>query len=385
MRNTKKKKKRNHYAQIRNALIGAVMIGTVISLWYGYGLYRERTAQAAERELLKNAAAAETVSADIEEETTEEIPSYTRVDYCDENLYRIMSQARNQLIHNADGTLTWQGKTYRRNTYIKAILGMGVDRSDEMTDTHTYGESGQSDAVFLLVQDTARDTIKILMISRNTITPVSLLGLNGIEDERSLTFLNMSYAFGDGREQSCENVQASVEDLLCGLQIDGYMAVDYAVLATLNDAVGGVTVTIPTEGMEESDPSFIKGTQVTLHGIQAERFIRFRDVDKDNSALYRMDQHEEYILQFFQALKEKSKEDSQIVAHLFDQIQDYMVTDMAKADYLKIGADAMTGELTSEDIRTLPGNGVAGEQFDEFYVDYNNAIPLILKLFYREV
>jgi hypothetical protein len=62
-----------------------------------------------------------------------------------------------------------------------------------------------------------------------------------------------------------------------------------------------------------------------------------------------------------------------------------MVTDMAKADYLKIGADAMTGELTSEDIRTLPGNGVAGEQFDEFYVDYNNAIPLILKLFYREV
>jgi anionic cell wall polymer biosynthesis LytR-Cps2A-Psr (LCP) family protein len=153
----------------------------------------------------------------------------------------------------------------------------------------------------------------------------------------------------------------------------------------LNDAVGGVTVTIPTEGMETTDPAFIKGTQVTLQGEQAERFIRFRDTSEDNSALYRMDQHEEYILQFFQALKKKSREDSQIVTHLFDLIQDYMVTDMNKADYLKIGADALTGGLTSADILTLPGNGRAGGQFDEFYVDYNNAIPLILKLFYREV
>jgi LCP family protein required for cell wall assembly len=317
--------------------------------------------------------------------SAEETPAYTRVDYCDENFYQIMSQARKQLIYNADGTLTWQGKTYRRNTYIKAIVGMGVDRGDEMTDTQTYGGSGQSDAVFLLVRDTARDTIKILMIPRDSITPVSLMGLNGIEDERSLTHLNMSYAFGDGREQSCENVQASVEYLLCGLKIDSYLAVDHAVLAMLNDAVGGVTVTIPTEGMEKTDPAFVKGTQVTLQGEQAERFVRFRDTTEDNSALYRMDQHEEYILQFFQALKIKSREDSQIVTHLFDLIQDYMVTDMAKADYLKIGADALTGGLTSADILTLPGNGMAGGQFDEFYVDYNNVIPLILNLFYREV
>jgi anionic cell wall polymer biosynthesis LytR-Cps2A-Psr (LCP) family protein len=128
----------------------------------------------------------------------------------------------------------------------------------------------------------------------------------------------------------------------------------------LNDAVGGVTVTIPTEGMEKTDPAFVKGTQVTLQGEQAERFVRFRDTTEDNSALYRMDQHEEYILQFFQALKIKSREDSQIVTHLFDLIQDYMVTDMAKADYLKIGADALTGGLTSADILTLPGNGMAG-------------------------
>jgi anionic cell wall polymer biosynthesis LytR-Cps2A-Psr (LCP) family protein len=137
--------------------------------------------------------------------------------------------------------------------------------------------------------------------------------------------------------------------------------------------------------MESKDPSFVKGATVTLHGDQAEKFIRHRDIQEDNSALYRMDQHKEYMLQFFQTAKKQSAQDSQLVTHLFDLIQNYMVTDMEKAEYLKIGADALTGGLTSEDIFTLPGNGMRGAEFDEFYVDYNNAIPMILKLFYREV
>ena len=62
----------------------------------------------------------------------------------------------------------------------------------------------------------------------------------------------------------------SVQKLLCGFTIDQYMAVDTTVVAQLNDAVGGVTVTVPTEGMEKKDPAFVKGNQVTLHGKQAE-------------------------------------------------------------------------------------------------------------------
>ena len=71
----------------------------------------------------------------------------------------------------------------------------------------------------------------------------------------------------------------SVQKLLCGFTIDQYMAVDTTVVAQLNDAVGGVTVTVPTEGMEKKDPAFVKGNQVTLHGKQAEAFVRYRDTD----------------------------------------------------------------------------------------------------------
>ena len=101
--------------------------------------------------------------------------------------------------------------------------------------------------------------------------------------------------------------------------------------------------------MEKKDPAFVKGNQVTLHGKQAEAFVRYRDTDYHFTALYRMDQQQEYITQYFQAVKAASKTDSQISGtHLFDMIQDYMVTDMTKDQYVKIAMDGMeAGSLTS--------------------------------------
>ena len=123
--------------------------------------------------------------------------------------------------------------------------------------------------------------------------------------DTKITQLTMAYAYGDGREGSCENMVESVQKLLCGFTIDQYMAVDTTVVAQLNDAVGGVTVTIPTDGMEKKDPAFVKGNQVTLHGKQAEAFVRYRDTDYHFTALYRMDQQQEYITQYFQAVKSR--------------------------------------------------------------------------------
>lgn len=60
----------------------------------------------------------------------------------------------------AQDQLTYKGKNYRRNQYVKAILCMGVDRSDTMTETKELGLAGQSDGIFLIAQDTARPYIK---------------------------------------------------------------------------------------------------------------------------------------------------------------------------------------------------------------------------------
>ena len=42
-----------------------------------------------------------------------------------------------------DGGVEYQGKSYRRNTYIKAILCMGIDRPGSLEETRTAGFGGQ--------------------------------------------------------------------------------------------------------------------------------------------------------------------------------------------------------------------------------------------------
>ena len=89
---------------------------------------------------------------------------------------------------------------------------------------------------------------------------------------------------------------------------------------------------------------------------------------------------------FFAALKTKAAEDDSILIRLLDSIQDHMVTDMQKDQYLKAALDVLnTQQLGSGDFYTLPGSGVTTARYDEFYVDQEAMIPVILDLFYREI
>ncbi len=371
--------RKEHRTGIRNALIGAAVIGVTVGGWGTYNMYRNRRMT----ELMIEARNQERVQQNEEKQpvqNTDEIPiapgqkEEQTADPRDLNLMPVL----------AENPVIYQGATYRRNQYVKAILCMGVDRSDTMTESKEFGAAGQSDGIFLIAQDTVHHSLKILMIPRDTMTEIPITNDNGAPDTK-ITQLTIAYAYGDGREGSCENTVWSVEKLLSGFSIDNYLAVDTTVVAKLNDAVGGVTVTIPTDGMEKRDPAFVKGAQVTLHGDQAEAFVRYRDITRDFSALYRMDQQQEYITQYFKAVKEASGTDSQIVTHLFDLIRDYMITDMSKDQYLKIAMDGLdAGNLTGQDFYTVPGTGETTETFDVYRADRQAVIPIILNLFYRK-
>lgn len=348
-----------HRAVLRRFIIGAVLIGLVFFIWVSIGLYRQRKVTEALIATREHTA----VSGDVRDSEVSGMEASSFI-LGEETVY--------------------QGKTYRRNNYVKAILCIGVDRSGTMAETTTAGWGGQADGVFLVAQDTARNTLKILMIPRDTMTEITLTDLSGNVLGTDTQHLLLAYAYGDGREKSCGYMTEAVSNLLGGLKIDHYMAADMDVISILNDAVGGVTVTVPTEGMEKKDPTFVKGSTITLHGKQAELFVRFRDTKRDNSALYRMDQQQEYILQFFKAVQKKSAEDSQIVTHLFEQMQENMVTDMGKELYLKMAMDGLGSGLASEDFYTVPGMGMATDWYDEFHADEAALEPLLLELFYRE-
>lgn len=283
-------------------------------------------------------------------------------------------------------TIEYEGKTYRRNSSIKAILCMGVDRKGPMTEetVHTFG--GQADGIFLLAYDTARNDLQILMIPRDSMTEITLTDLNGNVLGKEVQHLTLAYAYGDGRELSCERTMEAVSNLLGGLSIDHYMAADVDVINTLNDRVGGVTVTIPQDGMEKKDPAFVKGATLTLRGEQAEAFVRYRDIEERYSALYRMERQKEYITGFFDVVKEGTKRDGRMVEELFGLVEDHMITDMNKGEYLKIAMDALAMSNLDEDgFHTVPGKAVSTDVYDEFYADQAALTPLILELFYREI
>ena len=361
---------RKNRTALRNCGIAAAVIGTGLAVWYGAGMYQHRKAEeamiAAHHEMLQETGA----------EMTKEAADSG------------MQTGKEKLFEG--NTVSWDGKTYKRNTYVKAVLCMGVDRDGPMTETTLSGDGGQADGIFLLANDTARGSMKILLIPRDTMTEItktdiSLTDENGTELGQSVDHLSLSYAYGDGREKSCEYTKQAVSHLLMGLEIDSYMAADLEIIASLNDEVGGVSVTIPTIGMEKADPEFVFGKTVRLKGEQAERFVRFRDIERDNSSISRMEQQKLYISGFFQAVKEKSKTESSITEKLFEMSQDYMVTDMAKDEYLKLAINALEGEgLTSSSFKMAPGTGTATETYDEYYVDQEALVPILLDLFYRE-
>lgn len=283
-------------------------------------------------------------------------------------------------------TVEYEGKTYRRNSYVKAILLMGVDRKGPMTDTTPYGQGGQADGVFLVAQDTVRNTLKMLMIPRDTMTLITLTDLQGNVLGKDLQHLTLAYGYGDGREVSCERMTEAVSELLGGMTIDHYLAADIDVITILNDSVGGVTVTVPIDGMEKKDPAFVKGATLTLQGDQAEAFVRYRDIGEDYSAIYRMDRQKQYITGFFKSIKQQSRKNSAIVTDIFDSIQDHMVTDMGKEEYLKVAMDALGGgDLTDQDIYTVPGESRTTDLYDEFYADPDGLTVQILEMFYREI
>ena len=353
---------RKNRTALRSCGIAAAVIGTGLAVWYGVGMYQQRKAEEA------MIAARYETQQENPEEALEELPKEES-----KGADSGMQDGEETLFE--ENTVFWNGKTYKRNTYVKAVLCMGVDRDGPMTETTLSGDGGQADGIFLLANDTARGSMKILLIPRDSMTEItktdtSWTEANGAELGEVVDHLSLSYAYGDGREKSCEYTKQAVSHLLMGLKIDSYMAADLEIIASLNDEVGGVTVTIPTMGMEQADP---------------ERFVRFRDTERDNSAISRMEQQKLYISGFFQAVKEKSRTESSITEHLFEMSQDYMVTDMAKDEYLKLAINALEGEgLTSTSFKMAPGTGTATETYDEYYVDQEALVPILLDLFYRE-
>ncbi len=316
----------------------------------------------------------------------------TGQEHMDENI----SVAENQMISkNTDGSdakvssdpdvIWYNGKAYRYNHDLVTMLVMGIDQESDTIEEKddVSGESGQADTIFLMVMDKSKDEIKMISISRDTMTQIKTFDYKGNYLGKSKNHLGLAYSFGDGKVTSCQYMVDAVSNLFYGMPINGYVALNMNAVAMINDAVGGVTVTVP-EDMTQVDPSFAEGAAVTLTGDQALKFTRYRDTEKDFSNNSRMERQKQYLVNFMGQAVKAMKADMGLPVSLYQSLTDDMVTNLSLDRSVYLATEAMDMHFTADGIVSLKAKSKKGSVYDEVYVDDDALYDLIIQTFYTE-
>ena len=279
---------------------------------------------------------------------------------------------------SARKTITRGDTAYFPRQDITTVLVMGIDRYGPEEDSGSYRNEGAADMNMLLIFDEASRVCNVLHLNRDTMLEMPVLGIGGRQAGTSFGQLALAHTYGSGLHDSCENTRQAVSDLLYGLEIDYYMAMNMDAIAILNDAVGGVTVEV-TEDFSQVDPDIGLG-RVTLVGDQAITFVRTRKDVGDQLNLSRIRRQQAYIDGFADAFRSRREADPEFILSAYEQVAPYLVTDCsvnAVSGMIERYGDYRIGEVV-----TPGGENVLGGEYYEFYVDVEQLDELILRLLY---
>lgn len=280
-------------------------------------------------------------------------------------------------------TVTWQGKTYKYNQNLSNYLLLGVDKRTPAETRVGKADAGQADALFLLSLNRKTKEMTMISIPRDTMTDVESFDMEGKSLGKSKDHISLSYGYGDGGAESCKLTQEAVSNLFYGLPIQGYLAMNLDGIPELTKSVGGLTVTVPNNSLEYEYPEFAEGAEVTLTEENTEIFLRSRDVDESQSAIYRMERQKAFLDAFSKKAKECYEQNAKFAANLFVAIKPYTVTNISEDRLMKLFQTADEGDGYTE--WTVPGEGTQGLSYDEYHVDDDALYAKIMETFYQEV
>ena len=281
---------------------------------------------------------------------------------------------------NTSESITYKGKTYVYNDHLSNYLFMGIDTKGDM-ETAESGNAGQADAVFLVSVDRVTKEMKVISIPRDTMTEIEMFSVSRKSLGLMENHINLQYAQGDGKTESCELMETAVSKLLGGIPVHGYCSVNMDGIPVMTEAAGNVQVVIPDNSLEEVNPEFTEGAEVTLTKDNVEQFVRYRNTGREQSALVRQDRQKIFIEAYMKKAQEQYAKDASFVTGLYKSMKPYMVTNIGNDLFVKLLSAAQEGKSS---VHTLPGKGAQGEYFDEYRVDEEALQEMIISVFYRE-
>ena len=275
-------------------------------------------------------------------------------------------------------TITRDGISYYPRQDITVMLVMGIDQMGPVQSSEYYRNNGSADSLMLLIFDETNEECTVLYLNRDTMLNMDVLGVRGEYAGTTYGQLALAHTYGNGLKDSCENVKNTLMNFMHGLSIDYYVAMNMDAIPILNDAVGGVTVTV-VDDFSQVDSSIPMG-EVTLKGNQVISFVRTRKNVGDQKNVTRMERQKEYVAAFLEVLREKEHEDVNFILKVYEKVAPYLVSDCS-VNTLSGMVDRYV-DYTIKGLVTPEGENHIGEEYYEFYVDEEKLDELIVSLFY---
>lgn len=289
-----------------------------------------------------------------------------------------------------EGQIIYNGQKYQYNQDIRTFAIMGIDTMKTVENKIADKKNGgQSDMNFLAILNPHSKKIQLIAINRNTMTSINRYTVDGEYVDTITGQLTIQHTYGSGGADSCEMMVSAIDNIMYMVPIHGYFAMNMGAIEKLNDAVGGIELTA-IEDIRHENTNIKAGEKVILMGEDAFWYTKYRDSKVEKSSDTRLQRQKQYLTAFINKTKNMFKEDPSLPLKLYDIIADYSVTDISLDKVTYLATQAVNYSFDQNDIYTVPGTTIAGEEnengvYDEFYVDEEALYDMIVKLFYEPV
>lgn len=276
--------------------------------------------------------------------------------------------------------ITYKGVSYELNEDNINLTFIGIDDGD--------GENAElrmSDAIYIMALDSKTGALKVLGVSRDTMADVDRYNDKGEFVDTSRMQMAFTYSFDNDKVPGGKNTNTSLSRIFYGLPLKDYFAIDLDALLTINDTIGGVTVTsLMTFVSPEDGRTIQEGETVTLHGKEAERYVRTRDTSQLESNADRMQRQQQYIRAFMDSVIPAVKKDPSLVSKLYGEIKDHSETtlNLSKITYIASTAATKLKDVSEIEYLSLKGTYSKGK-YAEMNVSDEEALVTMLDVFYK--
>lgn len=272
----------------------------------------------------------------------------------------------------------YNGHTYSMKENLINFLFLGIDKENINLQKET-GTQGQADVIILASFDTKTRKTTMLNIPRDTMTDVTVLTPDGLYVGMKNQQICLSYAYGNGKDQSCENTLHAVQRIFYNLPISTYFSLDLDGLEYVNDSIGGVDVTSP-----QTIGEFVAGQSYHLMGKQAESFVRTRG-DEAYANLQRNERQKIYMQSFMNTVISQTKKDIFTPLNLFNSTAPYSCTNLNLSKVTYLTKEIITGGSVQFEINNIPVYFTVNNDSVENYILEKEFFEQFLTVFYDMV